>query len=173
MIDTILQIERPYLSYPYHALEEIANENWENETVLEKLLNELRFRKTAFALYLKQKIEEQLKELESFRWVSTKAESGSGDLDTSDWKKDNLLSLLGYKSGSYGLDDARRAILDNAYTKPIPKEILPFVEDVKGWGMPNRATRLKKMADSIASIVRSEKGINTITVFLFLSVKLI
>jgi hypothetical protein len=126
--------------------------------LLQDLQTELLLEGTKYSIELSQKIELRLRELESFRWVSTEAKIGCGNLDTSNWKKDNLLSLLGYKSGYYGLtDEARIAILVDAYTKPIPKNILPFLENVKEWGMPNRATRLKKIADSIAGVVRSEK----------------
>ncbi len=139
-------------------LKELAYDDWNESDALQEMYDHLLNNQTNFSRTLRLEIEERMKDLESFHWVSTNAPIGPGVLDTSKWKKENFLSLLGYKSGSYGIDDdSRKTILDGAYTMPIPKNLLPFIEDVTEWGNPGKGIRLKKIADSIASVVRSEK----------------
>ena len=80
-------------------------------------------------------------------------------MDTSDWKKNDLLSKLGYKTGNYSDLDVktRRAILYKAFEDDIPKKFAVLFEDIECWGEPKFPTRLRKIAESIALVVRSEK----------------
>lgn len=159
MPNTISQNERPYLSYPYHALEAITNENWENHQTLQELFYELQFRKTKFALFLKQQIKEQLEELKSdcFRFPSTELTGNSGEMKIIDRQQKGLLLAVGYSTGMYGLhEQPRRKILDSLYTKEIPKNTA--VSNINLWGEPKTSTRLKEIAFSLARFTKQEKA---------------
>ena len=176
MLNSISRNHRPYFSYKYEQLFEVAKNNWDDVNALQELNGELSHRNKSWTIDLRNQVNEQLEKLEnderlirlkgkrklknreSFPWVSTGVYFGSDKIDTSDWRKNNVLSLLGYKSGNYSnLDDKdRRDILDAAYTKSIPKEILAS-EGIEDWGEENFGIRLKMIANSIALIVRSEK----------------
>ncbi len=171
------QTNRPYFFYKYEQLFEIAKDNWDSVDSLHTLEEELNHRNTPWTKDLKNQVKEQLKTLESrfrlktpkgrgkfknsesFPWVSTQVGIGFEKLDTSSWKKDDLLSKLGYKTGNYSDLDARtrREILYRAYKEDIPRKIATLFEDIKSWGYPESPTRLKKIAESIALVVRNEK----------------
>ncbi len=96
---------------------------------------------------------------ENFHWVSTEVGFSFEKMNTSGLKKCNLLSLLGYKTGNYSDLSAktRRAILYKIYEEEIPKKFANLIDDIKDWGKPKSGLRLRKIAESIAFVVKSEK----------------
>ena len=153
----LIQNERPYINEHRPELRRIILENWDNLDVLLKIKTELQFRnKRRPILNLVAQIEKRLQELESFRWVSTKVNISGGKLSIIDWEKTGLLSAVGYKTGINGLDEkSRRNILDSIYFCEIPKTFK--ITELDKWGKPETGTRLKKLADCLASFTRNEK----------------
>ena len=92
-----------------------------------------------------------------FDWPTTEAPLGSGDMDTPDSPETGVLKAMGYTVGRNGLSDgARRQILKEVYsTKSLPRigDAIHMAE----WGDPNLATRLLKMANTIAALARNAK----------------
>lgn len=177
MTISVSQTQRPYFSYKYEQLFAIAENNWSNSGGLQELQKELNHRHKPWTVDLKNQVAERLevlenevrvqnqkgrkksKNLEGFPWVSTEVGFGFEKLDTSGWKKDDLLSKLGYKTGQYSNSDpeTRRKILYKAYEEDIPKKIAVLFEDIESWGERKSATRLRKIAESIALVVRNHK----------------
>ena len=135
----------------------MAEENWDNPSVLEELFFELRFRRRKLAVSLRSQIVERLIELqESFRWPSTNANVGSGKLDSTNWPNKGLLSFMGYITGLKGAnEDSRRDILDFIYTENVLN--VTSVEYMQKWGKPNTGKRLLKLARTLANLVKHEK----------------
>lgn len=176
-MNLVSQNNRPYFSFSYNQLFDVADNNWNDIDVLQTLNGELNHRNRPWTLDLKNQVAERLEWLENqvnsrnlknrrkleksegFPWVSTEVGFGFEKMDTSAWKKDDLLSKLGYKTGNYsGLDTkTRREILYKAYLEDFPMKIKVSLEDIESWGEPNSATRLRKIAESIALVVRNEK----------------
>jgi hypothetical protein len=92
-----------------------------------------------------------------FRWPSTEAPGGDGSLSTSGWLDKGLLSQMGYRVGAIRGEEElqRRKILDRIFAGSLPP-ILPqaFLNE---WGSPHSASRLQKMAESIAAFCRNAK----------------
>jgi hypothetical protein len=153
----LTQNERPYINEQRPELRKIFQENKDNLDVLLNIKIELQFRsKRKPVLNLAAQIEQRLKELESFQWVSTEAKIGNGKLDIINWNKTGLLSAVGYETGVNGLDEkSRRNILDSVYFCEIPKNLK--LADLNSWGKPETCARLKKLVDCLASFTRNEK----------------
>jgi hypothetical protein len=159
MLNVTRQNERPYFYHKYYAIEEMANENWENPGVLQTLLFELSFRNTKYSIKLKDQIKNQLEELalECFPFPSTELTGDNDEIVIIDRKKKGLLLAVGYKTGVYGLHKVpRRKILDSLYTKEIPKNT--GIKDIKKWGGPGSSARLKEIVYSLARFTKQEKG---------------
>lgn len=93
---------------------------------------------------------------QSFRWPSTAAPDGFGQLDEARWPEIGLLRHLGYKVGKAGKQDReRRRILDRTYQKSVPQ--VESREHMQEWGRPATGDRLKKLADCLAAFVRNAK----------------
>jgi len=94
---------------------------------------------------------------DEFVWPSTVALSGSGSFEIDQSPDIGMLVFLGYHVGRInGLNvGTRRVILDHVYLGTLP----PFEGPAyyKSWGEPESATRLQKLAESIASFTRSAK----------------
>lgn len=93
---------------------------------------------------------------DSFPWPTTEALPGNGPLGSESWPQTGMLSYLGYHVGREGVAvQERRAILDFVY-----KDRLPNVNNADymiSWGTPGTATRLRKLAESLASFCRNQK----------------
>lgn len=91
-----------------------------------------------------------------FDWPSTQATPGNGAFGSID-HAEGILGYLGYHVGKTGeASSARRqALLSRAFEGPLPPINGPDYMDE--WGRPNTPARLRKMAESIASAVRSAK----------------
>lgn len=155
--------ERPYIQQRISDLEQIAEENWTNASVLFEVFSELRFRKPRKRpRELKQRILDRLLELaqEYFRWPSIKAMPGNEPISSTTWPSTGLLSYLGYHVGKPALPAIkRREILDQAY-----QDILPTVNNpiyMSEWGPPKSSVRLKKIAESLAAFCRNQKRKNS------------
>lgn len=92
-----------------------------------------------------------------FDWPTTNATTGTGILQEVEWPKVGLLSHMGYKVGIKGLRPAkRRQILERVFhLQPLP--LLNSQDYLDQWGQPSSALRLQKIADCIASFVRTRK----------------
>ena len=92
-----------------------------------------------------------------FDWPGTEANSGIGGLDSEDWIKEGVLKFLGYKVGDTDGEPqgVRERILTEIFCGPIPP-VFPF-DYLEEWGEPSSVTRLKKMAETIASLTRNAK----------------
>ena len=96
----------------------------------------------------------------SFPWPTTDTIDGGGDLSAEAWPQQGLLSYVGYRVGQNGLDaSVRRVILNNVYDHQLPN--VNDAEYMASWGPPATATRLRKMAESIAAFCRNQKRKDT------------
>lgn len=94
-----------------------------------------------------------------FEWPSTLVISGgNSSLSQVAWHKDGILSYFGYHVGNtISLEDSeRRQILDHVFRAHLLFDIPEFVK--VEWGPAETASRLKKMANTIASLTRNAKG---------------
>lgn len=94
---------------------------------------------------------------DAFRWPSTDAAGGTGNLQTDDWLREGVFALMGYKVGNTAGEIARfrQGILSEIFSGPIP----PFFpqQHLAEWGTPGSILRLKKMAEAIAAFTRNGK----------------
>ncbi|EOK5608506.1 hypothetical protein ACM6UC_004509 [Vibrio parahaemolyticus] len=92
----------------------------------------------------------------TFRWPSTIANEADGSLPESQWPQMGMLKAVGYTVGVSGLTvSSRLKLLKNIYC-----EELPYVDSkayIAEWGSPETATRLKKMAETLAALARNAK----------------
>ena len=157
--DTSTQ-KRPYIQLRFDELKRIADAEWSNVQILNKIHYELEFRsrKKAQAL-LRERIAQRLIKLQNlqFVWPTTIATTGSQNLPSNVFKYgEGLLRQCGYKVGVSGLpENQRRQILDSVFLQP-----LAFLDDttyLNEWGEPNTSRRLQKLAESIAAFTRNAK----------------
>ena len=92
-----------------------------------------------------------------FDWPSTYVGPSGLHLSESGWAKEGLLKHMGYRVGRAAPSESqRRAILLQVYQqKQLP--IVGSRDYVESWGEANSATRLKKIADSLAAFARMAK----------------
>lgn len=92
-----------------------------------------------------------------FPWPSTIAFPGLYDLPEPDWPQEGLLSYMGYHVGRNGESTwRRRQILAKVFEyDPLPR--VYSADYMEEWGSARSRTRLKKLADTIASLARNEK----------------
>lgn len=92
-----------------------------------------------------------------FDWPSTYVGPSNLQLSETGWAKEGLLKHMGYRVGRAAPSESqRRAILLQLYQQ----KQLPSVGSrayIESWGEPNSATRLKKIADSLAAFARNAK----------------
>ncbi|MCJ2375543.1 hypothetical protein LNL84_01695 [Vibrio sp. ZSDZ34] len=103
------------------------------------------------------KVEESVQK--TFRWPSTVANEADGILPESQWPQMGMLKAVGYAVGASGLNTSSRLKL----LRSIYCEKLPYVDSkvyVAEWGRPETATRLKKMAETLAALARNAKRKN-------------
>tara|TARA_B110001469_G_C9614749_1_gene305976 strand:- start:114 stop:1652 length:1539 start_codon:yes stop_codon:yes gene_type:complete len=99
----------------------------------------------------------ELKKKKRFPWPTTDASDGDGSLEEEDWPDIGLLKHMGYTVGKSGESRSiRHQILTSVFElTSIPKIDSP--EYVKSWGTQRSASRLRKMAESIAAFARNNK----------------
>ena len=150
--------ERPYLQYSAIELSVLVDNNKENTQVLHAVLIELLHRKTRLAKKLRTRIIFLLFEFHEsqFRRPSSEVTSSKFNLEFIDVIEIGLLSIVGYHAGNNGLPkDERQKILDLVYLIQLP--IKKQNDYIKSWGKERSATRLKKMANSLAAFARNAK----------------
>ncbi len=96
-----------------------------------------------------------------FHWPDTlaRAEGGGESLFFDDFQEEGVLSTLGYNAQLDGPEKTkRRQILDKLFTGEVnlPKN-LPADYHVS-WGEPQTSTRLRKIANTLASFCRQQKN---------------
>jgi hypothetical protein len=94
---------------------------------------------------------------EYFDWPSTEAPSGRGTLGQISSPADGMLNAFGYHVGKVnGRPEALRHLLldDIFYCQLPPINNLAYMRE---WGNPSTPARLKKIADTLASLCRNEK----------------
>jgi hypothetical protein len=157
--------KRPYIKCGTDELERIANSEWSNPKILNKIYHELKFRSRKKAQDLLVRISRRLTELQgtkTFVWPTTTATAKAGLQDLSDnvFKyEEGLLKRYGYRVGINGLpENQRRQILNNVFLNSLPS--MENTSYLNEWGQPGSAKRLKKLTDSISAFTRNAKRRN-------------
>jgi len=154
--------QRPFMNFTTNCLGNVIDQNWFDCEVLQKVNDELPYRKRKAAAVLRQKVVSRLYELsiESFLWPTTNVEASECDLENTDeWPKKGILGFMSYKVGEQGINEtSRHDILDYVYSQDLPN--VNSIEYMKEWGVPRSSRRLMKMAQSIASFARNAKKRN-------------
>lgn len=97
---------------------------------------------------------------EYFRWPTTDAPFGSGQISTDGWPSEGMLSFLGYRVGKEGKPlPERHLILAFAFDSVLPPAFPLYY--LSQWSRPSSSSRLRKMAESIASFARNAKRRDT------------
>jgi len=95
-------------------------------------------------------------------WVTTfvpygNRSSGSQRFDSTHWIEESPLRVTGYRVGKTGVEvGERRRILQQAFQQDLP--IVGPANYMAEWGEPSSATRLHKMAESIATHCRNQRA---------------
>lgn len=91
-----------------------------------------------------------------FEWPSTKAAPGTGSFGSME-HAEGILGYLGYHVGKTGESSPvrRQSLLSRVFEGSLPPINGP--EYMEEWGKPDTPSRLRKMAESIASAVKSAK----------------
>ena len=94
---------------------------------------------------------------ESFVWPSTEAFNGEGSINTEEWAQIGLLKYMGYTVGANGESSTtRREILAEVFNlSTLPN--LESPEKMQQWGSPKSGGRLRKMANTLASLTQRSK----------------
>ena len=92
-----------------------------------------------------------------FPWPTTEASGGDRSVSGSAWLLEGPLSFHGYHVGvtSDLTTPIRRAILSGVFLGPVPP-VFPVSHMIE-WGLPSSASRLRKMAESIAAFTRNAR----------------
>lgn len=94
---------------------------------------------------------------EDFAWPDTTSRTGRGGFDIGDAPTTGLLKFMGYTVGSTAGEPQfiRRHILSEMFSGELPPYHSP--EHMREWGKPGTSGRLKKLANTIASLARIQK----------------
>jgi hypothetical protein len=91
-----------------------------------------------------------------FKWPTTEASSGDGSLKIDKTHPEGMLAYLDYRVGANGEHSrARQAILSRVFESSLPPVFDKAYMDE--WGQNGTASRLRKMAESIAAFARNAK----------------
>lgn len=157
------QESRPYIALSWIELENLAKSRYGEIEHLQKVLSELKYRKSRKALDLYKRLACRLAELsvmesKTFRWPTTAVIGDSTSalrLAHFDYEE-GLLKFMGYAVGQLGAyRTRRRQVLDYVFNEKIPK--VQSYEYMAGWGEPSSAKRLQKLANSLATFARNAK----------------
>ncbi len=155
--------DREYINLTAPQIMGIAEDNWNCLSTLQQLLHELKFRNSNAGVTTRNHVTERVKELsnENFTWPSTDAPINKhGSLGDLYWYKEGLLSYVGYQVGkTNGVSTRlRHKTLDCVLFNKLPN--VQSKEYMDEWGEPKSVTRLKKMAECLASFCRNAKRNN-------------
>lgn len=91
-----------------------------------------------------------------FEWPTTRVTPGKGEAGSFE-HAEGILGYLGYHVGKTGEPSSarRQVLLSRVFEGPLPPINGP--DYMKEWSLPESTTRLRKMAESIASAVKSAK----------------
>ncbi len=149
--------ERPYIKFYFKELEAEASAFWEDVDGLRSLEAEAQRRtiNTQRRRDFMAKLRNQIELLErTFVWPNSDAVLGDGRLDTRDWPKKGILSWYGYKVGHDCLAEAaRHRLLQSILETELAQVNGP--EYMASWGTACSMLRLKKLAHSLASLIRN------------------
>lgn len=92
-----------------------------------------------------------------FKWPSTEALGGDGTLRGKDWPDEGLLKFMRYTVGrTHGeAPQIRQQLLSETFRGHLPPVV--SLEYMREWGTPSSASRLRKIAECIASFARNAK----------------
>ncbi|HIF9126983.1 TPA: hypothetical protein ACX6QH_002681 [Photobacterium damselae] len=91
-----------------------------------------------------------------FKWPSTIAYEANENIPEINWPQVGMLKGVGYSVGMNGLPtDQRRELLSNVMSQPLPYVISYTYH--REWGEPSTTERLKKLANTIASLAKNSK----------------
>jgi len=141
----------------WDQLGEIFTRRKDDPEALFILVTELGFRKRKKAIQLQKAVIVRLNELtrDCFPWPDIEAPLGKKNLK-SDWPETGLLRFMSYTVGVNGIGRRRREeILDSVFKSVLPNINSP--DYMKQWGSPDTAKRLRKIAKSIAALIRNAK----------------
>lgn len=155
-------VDRPYIQLPTAELRELVERSGRDFDLLHTVYVELLFRERRAAGELRETVAYRLNELQNeyFRWPTTQAPLGDGEVDDAHFQyHQGLLGFVGYRVGAFGVSAVqRRELLDSVYSGPLPS--LNSQEYMADWGAPQTSTRLRKIAASIAAFARNAKRRN-------------
>lgn len=157
------QESRPYIASSWIELEALARSRFGDMDHLQKVLSELKYRKSRKALDLYQRLACRLAELsvmeaKTFRWPTTAViEDSASALRLAHFDyEEGLLKFMGYAVGQLGAyRTRRRQVLDYVFNEKIPK--VQSYDYMAEWGDPSSAKRLQKLANSLATFARNAK----------------
>ncbi len=153
--------ERQHFNLTTSQLDELVTRSWHSIDELTQIALELPYRERLAAKRLRQRTLERMVEIlesrQDFIWPNTDAPEGFTKLDQEVFRHDHSpLKAMGYSVGVNGpTSEGRQAILDDAYLGVLPP--VNSSEYMRAWGDADTATRLKKMADLIATSARLKK----------------
>ena len=153
--------DRPYFFDTTADLKRRVDSQWYSPAILHSIYAELLFRKRKKAKQLRDRIAVRLNDFEQyFAWPTTDVTQGAGGIDPSVYRVgQGTLGFLGYRVGAAGISTLnRRALLDYVYENSLPT--VDSIEYMEQWGKPRSATRLKKVANVLAALVRGAKRNN-------------
>lgn len=153
---------RLYIGYRIDELEALANSEWAHPNHLSEICYELQFRSSKRAKALSARVSDRLRELKratAFTWPTTNVvpKANSRDLPNRVFRHERgVLRLYGYRVGQNGLSkNKRREILDKVFLRPLSS--IDNSLQAHEWGQPDSATRLKKLANSLAAFTRNAR----------------
>lgn len=153
--------DRPFMQLKTAELRDEVKGARGNVKILHQVYAETLFRSRKPARLLRELLVEEFAAMECpFPWPSTAVPAGGRRIRAIEFKQvEGILSVMGYRVGQAGVSVyKRRDLLDHIYESRLPK--VHTTEYMAGWGSPKSATRLRKLAESIASFTRSAKRNN-------------
>jgi hypothetical protein len=154
------QERRSLVTYRWPQLASYSKDHWDEPDELQLVLAELKYRRRKSALLVREQVIERLVELseEAFIWPRTVMLPSSEALDGDQFAvQQGLLSSIGYRVGQQGAySHERRDILDQVYNRRLPQ--VHSAEYMSEWSEPKTATRLRKLAYSLAALTKNAKG---------------
>ena len=144
-------------------MKDLAESEFEDVDILQKVLSELKYRSTSKAVNLYKIVADRISELsvkepQAFRWPSTAiiGDSSSALRGAHFDYEEGLLKFMGYAVGQKGsYRNKRQQVLDYVFNEQVPK--VQSLEYMAEWGAPRSDTRLKKLANSLATFSRNAR----------------
>jgi len=157
------QESRPFFHFTWIELEKHAEDALEGIAHLQRILSELKYRKSRKAVTLYERLAARLetlvaKEVQYFKWPTTALIGDSASaLNVAHFEyEEGLLKFMGYAVGQNGAyRTRRRQVLDYVFNERVPK--VQSYEYMAEWGAPKSSCRLEKLAKSLAAYARNAK----------------